>query len=160
MVSYTGMAQTGMALVAEKKGVKKIFEVNERIKIRFSVNDDRNIAAGRIQFVSADTLYIRGLHRRTENRVKAIALKDLEKVKKFYTGARSSTGILAMLGSITGIAILADGLSNQPVFFGDVPVSVGIGTIVGGLLPYTIVTMSEPSYKTRRGFRFYAIPVK
>lgn len=105
MVSYTGMAQPGMALVAEKKGVKKIFEVNERIKIRFSVNDEKNIAAGRIQFVSADTLYIRGLHRRTENRVKAIALKDLEKVKKFYTGARSSTGILAMLGSITGIAI-------------------------------------------------------
>lgn len=149
-----------MALVAEKKNTKRVFEANERVKIRFSLRDQKYIAAGRIQFVSADTLYLKGLHRRTENRITAIALKDLEKVKKFYIGARSTTGVVAMLGSISGIAILADGLSDQPVFFGDVPISVGIGTIIGGLLPYILVTMSEPSYKTKRGFRFYATPIK
>ncbi|MBX9780801.1 MAG: hypothetical protein K2X26_10685 [Chitinophagaceae bacterium] len=160
LLGYTLMAQSGMALVAEKNNTKRVFETNERIKIRFSIKDEKYIAAGRIQFVSADTLYLKGLHRRTEYRIRAIALKDLEKVKKFYIGARSTTGVVAMLGSITGIAILADGLSDQPVFFGNVPISVGIGAIIGGVLPHIIVTMSEPSYKTKRGFRFYATPIK
>ncbi|MFT2621841.1 hypothetical protein ACMWQU_25570, partial [Escherichia coli] len=64
-----------MALVAEKNNTKRIFEANERIKILFSVKDEKRVAAGRIQFVSADTLYLRGLHRRTENRITAVALK-------------------------------------------------------------------------------------
>ncbi|MGL5945881.1 MAG: hypothetical protein ACRCZV_06900, partial [Sediminibacterium sp.] len=159
-LGYHLTAQRSMALVAEKNNTKRIFEANERIKILFSVKDEKRVAAGRIQFVSADTLYLRGLHRRTENRITAVALKDLKKVKKFYIGARSTTGLVAMLGSITGIAIVADGLSDQPVFFGDVPISLGIGSIIGGFLPYILVTMSEPSFKRKKGFNFYATPIK
>jgi hypothetical protein len=112
-----GMAQKTMTLVAEKNNTKKIFEENERIKIRFNDQGSNMVAAGRIHAVSADTLYIHGLHRRTENRITAIAIKEIEKIKNFYTGARSTTGVVAMLGTVTGIAMLADGLSAQPVFF-------------------------------------------
>ncbi|MEN9599115.1 MAG: hypothetical protein RL596_1426 [Bacteroidota bacterium] len=160
LIALFGIAQKTRILVAEKNDTEKKFRANERIKIRFNDQGSNIVVAGRIHFVTADTLFIHGLHRRTENRITAIPIKDIEKIKNFYTGARSTTGIIAMLGTLTGIAMLADGLSAQPVFFGDLPAAAGMGAIVAGLVPYTIVTMSEPTYKTKRGFRFSTIAMK
>lgn len=149
-------AQIPQALLVENEYHKKVFNLDEKVKIKFELNGYSKISAGRINSVTADSLYLRGIRKRSSKKITAIALKDIEKLKNFYTGARTLTGLLAMVGTTTGVFMLIDVLSNDPVFFPTATAPIAVGTIAAGLLPYTIVTLSEPSYSRKKKYKFKA----
>lgn len=149
-----------MGIIAQKGKYSKVFDSNERVKVKFNYNGSKEIVVGRIDAVFPDSIYVRGLRKRTKNKVAVIAIKDIEKIKNIYTGARTTTGILAMLGASTSTFMLADVLSKDAAFFPDVSVGTAVGVFAAGLLPYLLVTLIEPSYSQHKGYSFKSISYK
>ncbi len=150
-------SQNEYALTAQKGSYRKIFETNERVKVKFNYKGSKEIIVGRIEGVTADSLFIRGLRKRSQNKIAAIAIKDIEKVKNIFIGSRTSTGLIAMLGAATGTFMLADVLSKDVAFFPDATAGIAVGVIAASFIPYIVVTLSEPSFSENKHFTFKSI---
>lgn len=150
-------SQNDYALTAQKGSYSKIFETNERVKVKFNYQDSKVILVGRIEGVTADSLFIRGLRKRSQYKIAAIAIKDIQKVKNIFIGTRTSTGLVAMLGAATGTFMLADVLSKDVAFFPDATAGLAVGIIATSLVPYIIVTLSEPSFSENKHYTFKSI---
>lgn len=161
MMAYSfSFGQNNLVIMAQKGKYSKIFDANERIKVKFNYNGSKEIVVGRIDAVFADSIYVRGLRKRSKNTIAAIAINDIEKIKNIYTGARTTTGIIAMLSAATSTFMLADILSKDAAFFPDVSAGTAVGVLAAGLLPYLVVTLSEPSYKQNKGYTFKSVSFK
>ncbi len=147
-------AQKNYILVAQKEQHQKIFERNERIKVVFDFEGRKASFTGRLDIVYKDSIYVRGLRKRNNHHIAMIAIKDIQKIKQVYTGARTTTGILGMLGAITGATILADALSNDAIFFSNASIAMGVGTILASQFPYFLVSVAEKSYSTKHNYIF------
>jgi hypothetical protein len=153
-------AQNDLVIMAQKGKHSKVFDSNERVKVKFSYNGSKEIVVGRIDAVFTDSIYVRGLRKRSKNTIAAIAINDIEKIKNIYTGARTTTGILAMLGATTSTFMVADILSKDAAFFPDASAGTAAGIFAIGLLPYIIVTLTEPSYSQHKGYVFKSVSYK
>ncbi len=153
-------AQDNLVIIAQKGKYSKIFDSNERVKVKFNYNGSKEIVVGRIDAVFADSIFVRGLRKRTKGKVAVIAIKDIEKIKHIYTGARTSTGILAMLGATTSVFMLSDVLSKDAAFFPDISAATAVGVFAIGVLPYIVVTLTEPSYSLNKGYMFKSMSMK
>jgi len=152
--------QNEYALTAQKGNYRKVFETNERVKIKFNYEGSKEIIVGKIEGVNADSIFIRGLRKRSQNKIAAIAIKDIEKVKNIYIGSRTSTGLIAMLGAATGTFMLIDVLSKYVAFFPDATASIAVGVIAVSFIPYSIVTLSEPSFSENKQYTFKSVLFK
>ncbi len=150
-------SQNEYALTAQKGSYRKVFDPNERVKVKFNYNGSKEIVVGRIDGVNSDSLFIRGFRKRSKNKIAAIAIKDIKKVKNFYTGSRTTTGILAMLGATTGTFMLADVISKDVAFFPDATAGIAVGVMAASFIPYIIVTLSEPSFSENKQYIFKSI---
>lgn len=152
--NLVAFSQNEYALTAQKGSYLKVFEPNERVKVKFNYNGSKEIVVGRIDGVNEDSLFIRGIRKRSKNKIAAIAIKDIKKVKNIYVGSRTSTGILAMLGATTGTFMLADVLSKDLIFFPETTASIAVGLMAASFVPYIIVTLSEPSFSENKQYVF------
>ncbi len=153
-------SQNALVIIAQKGKYSKVFDSNERVKVKFNYNGSNEIIVGRIDAVFEDSIYVRGLRKRTKDRIAVIAIKDIEKIKNIYTGARTTTGILASLSATTSAFILVDVLSKDAAFFPDVSALTAVGVFAVGVLPYLLVTLTEPSYSQRKGYTFKSTSFK
>ncbi len=147
-------AQDVQVLVAENASHRKLFTLDEKVKVKFDYFGATKRVAGRVEAVSADTFYIRGLRKSTRRKITAIAIKNIEKVKNFYTGGRSFTGLIAMGGVTGGLFMMVDAITNDAIFFPQATVATAAGTIVASLIPYALVTLAEPSYSVKKKYQF------
>jgi len=152
--------QNNYALIAQKGSYSKVFETNERVKVKFNYEGSKEIIVGRIEGVNTDSVFIRGLRKRSQYKIAAIAIKDIEKVKNIYPGSRTSTGLITMLGAATGTFMLADILSKEAAFFPDTPAGLAVGVIAASFIPYIIVTLSEPSFSENKQYTFKSVLLK
>jgi len=154
MQGINTQAQSNYILIAQKEAHQKIFVRNERVKVFFTFEGAKANFTGRLDDVKKDTILVRGLRKRNSDHIAMIAIKDIKKIKQIYTGARTTTGIIGMVGAIGGATILADALSNEAIFFADASIAMGLGAIVAGQIPYLLVTLAEKSYSTKHKYEF------
>ena len=153
-------SQNEYLLTAQKGSYRKVFEPNERVKVKFNYEGSKEIVVGRIEGVTQDSLFVRGLRKRNQYKIAAIAIKEIEKVKNIYTGSRTSTGLIAMVGATTGTFMLADALSNDAAFFPDATVGISVAVIAASFIPYLVVTLSEPSFSENKHYTFHSVQRK
>lgn len=157
IAKLAALGQNQYSLTALKGNYRKVFEPNERVKVKFEYEGSTEIVVGRIEGVYADTLYLRGFRKRSRNKIAAICIKDIKKVKNIYVGSRTSTGLIAMLGATTGTFMLADVLSKDVAFFPNANVGTAVGILAAAFIPYTIVTLSEPSFSENKHYTFQSM---
>ncbi len=154
LLAFESNAQNTEALIAENATHRKLFLVNEKVKVKFNDYAVTKRIAGRVEAVSTDSFFIRGTKRSTRQKITAIAIKDLKKVKHFYKGGRAFTGMIAMAGVTSGLVMMGDAITNDAIFFPQASIVNAAATIVASLLPYALVTLIEPSYSTKRKYLF------
>lgn len=154
MQGIIAQAQSNFILIAQKQEHRKIFVRNERVKVVFNFEGTKSNFTGRLDAVHKDSIFVRGLRKRNSDHIAMIAIKDIKKIKQVYTGARTTTGIIGMVGGIAGAAILADALSNDAIFIANASIAMGLGAIVAGQIPYLLVTLTEKSYSTKHKYEF------
>ncbi len=147
-------AQNAQALVAENTNHRKLFVIDEKVKVKFHFLGSTKRIAGRVEAVSVDSFYIRGLRKSKRIKITAIAIKNIEKVKNFYTGARSFTGLIAMGGVTGGLLMMGDAITNDAIFFSQATIANSAATIIASLVPYALVTLAEPSYSVKNKYKF------
>jgi len=160
IITISVFSQNEYALTAQKGSYKKVFEPNERVKIKFNYEGSKEIIVGRIEGVMSDSIFLRGLRKRSQNKIAVIAIKDIKKIKNIYTGARTSTGLVAMLGAATGTFMLSDVLSKDAAFFPDATAGISVGLIAVSFIPYIIITLSEPSFSDKKKYTFKSVFLK
>ncbi len=157
ITTVTAFGQNEYAITAQKGSYRKVFEENERIKVKFKYQGSKEVIVGRIEGVNADSIYLRGLRKSSHYKIAAIAIKDIEKIKYIYTGLRTSTGLISMLGAATGVFMLTDVLSKDVAFFPDATAGMAVGLIAASFIPYTIVTLSESSFSENKHYTFKSV---
>jgi pilus assembly protein TadC len=153
-------SQDQYELTAQKGNYRKVFEPNERVKVKFNFTGSKEIVVGRIESVNSDSIFIRGLRKRSQYKIAVIAIKDIEKIKNIYTGSKTSTGLIAMLGAAAGTFMLSDVISKDAAFFPDASVGMAVGVIATSFIPYIIVTLSEPSFSENKQYTFKSVLFK
>lgn len=147
-------AQNKDALIAEKLSHRKLFTLDEKVKVKFNYQGISKRIAGRIHAVSVDSLYIRGLRKNSQLKITAIPIASIEKIKNFYAGARTFGGLLAMGGVTGGFLMMLDAVTNDAIFFPQGTVTIAAASIGVSLLPYSLITLAEPSFSLKRNYKF------